>query len=621
MSEINAVLQYIPFAAAILDQAGTILSTNEAFRELTAFNGVDTGRIVGIIASATDANSPWTPSGDWDQDRRELVAGVRVRLAGQRPASLRVQLVEIGDDILLCTATPLDGTVVGLLEPDKDVVAPHIVNTMLRSVDDGVCVIDSANNVACCNEIALEFVDAAIDSPTGRGIGEVFPLRQSDRRLDVGILVDRSRSRNEDLVVSSNVTITTRTGGQIEVELALFPDRTTGWTVLMLRNAGERRRVWSEVRRVQHAEDIARAAGGIAHELNNSGTTLISQLGLIDSAGEAAPRLLRDMEAAIRRVRRLAFQLERFTALPDRGRDGDTNSSYVTPERLIEVIQDTVSLAVSGSAIQTSFVIDPDLPGVAAPVGELAQAYFNVVANAVDAMSGGGSLHVEAQYRRRSDMVDLIVRDEGDGMDPRIVEDVLKPYFSTRNDKTGMGLTVAYSVIRNAGGTIEIDTNPGFGTSVTLCLPAINPESGTVARQALPTTGSGQAIDADVLLVEDDPLVRRSMERTLQTVGCRVTPVAGGEQALDAFRDRLSESESFSVLMTDLTMPGRYDGVQLLRRIRELDEDIPAVLCSGVLHRSNISEYRDAGFQTILRKPFGVHELVTALTEALQQDE
>ena len=120
-----------------------------------------------------------------------------------------------------------------------------------------------------------------------------------------------------------------------------------------------------------------------------------------------------------------------------------------------------------------------------------------------------------------------------------------------------------------------------------------------------------------VLLVEDDPLVRRSLERTLEAVGCIVTAVESGDRAIDVFQTELAGEHPFQLMITDLTMPGRNDGVQLLRRVRELDPDIPAVLSSGALHRQNASSYRDAGFQYVLRKPFGEPEVRYALSVAL----
>jgi len=619
VTSLHTILPHIPHAAAILDAAGAILDTNTRWNELLSVSAGTGATVVGAITPILAGDSRWKPAGDWEHDREALLEGRRVRLNHGAAGLYRLALADLGEGRLLCTVVALDGS-------DRAAGDDDLVNALLRTHDDAICLLDAEARLLRCNEIALEFAHAEDGIVRGRPVGQVLPLWQSGRSLDVALLVSQALRRRNDLIVSSNVTARTQGGGEIEVELAVFPLEQTAERVaehapacvLAIRNAGERRRVWNEIRRVQHAEDIARAASGIAHELNNSGTTLISQLGLITDNETPSPRLLRDMEAAIRRVRRLAFQLERFSNVSHRASEED--SPYLPPERLAETIQDTVSLAVSGSAIQTSFVIDPALPGVSIRQDQLSQAFFNVLANAVDAMSDGGLLHVETRYDKSKRTVNLVVRDEGDGMDPRIVDDVIKPYFSTKNDGTGMGLTIAYSVVRDNGGTLEIDTNPGFGTSVTICLPVGDPADGPMipdqgARRAAPDLA-----DTVVLLVEDDPLVRRSMERTLQSVGCTVSSVHGGEQALNLFRERVEGPEAFSVLMTDLTMPGRYDGVQLLRRIRELDPDIPAVLCSGVLHRSNITEYRDAGFQTILRKPFGVPEIVSALTEALQRD-
>lgn len=614
----HGILSYISYAAAVVDGSGTILDTNVPFDEFVARHDASGLTLSGVLTTAVAVDSQWKPCGSWECDRTALLEGRRIRIAQAHPTLYRVDLAEIDGGLYLCTVVALTGKNAGESERPTECA---VVEAILRCHDDAVFLLDDQTRVVRCNEIAIEFTHSSDGLVLSHPIDEVLPLHQAGRPLAPSSLVARALKQRHDLVVSSDLRVRTQSGGEIEVEIVVYPfvEESTNqdWSVVAIRNAGERRRVWNEVRRVQHAEAIARAATGIAHELNNSGTALISQLGLMEESESPSPRLMRDMEAAIRRVRRLAFQLERFSNAPARESSG--GETYLSTERLVESIQDTVSLAVSGSAIQTSFVIESNLPGLAIPPDQLSQAFFNVLVNAVDAMSDGGLLHVEARLRKRTNTVDLIVRDEGDGMDPRIVNDVLKPYFSTKSDGTGMGLTIAYSIVRNFGGTIEVDTNPGFGTSVTLSLPASDPASGTIAHYEDTREQTSSLNDVAVLLVEDDPLVRRSMERTLQSVGCRVDSVHRGEQALDLFRERMEGANHFSVLMTDLTMPGRYDGVRLLQRVRELDPDIPAVLCSGVLHRSNITEYRDAGFQAILRKPFGVHEIVTALTEALER--
>jgi CheY-like chemotaxis protein len=198
----------------------------------------------------------------------------------------------------------------------------------------------------------------------------------------------------------------------------------------------------------------------------------------------------------------------------------------------------------------------------------------------------------------------------------------MQPYFTTKQHGIGMGLTVSYSLLKQVGGWIELDTEPGFGTTVRLFLPAVGPsQAGPIedpdALRHRDSEYAGRFDGTRVLLVEDDPLVRRSLERTLQSVGCEVGAVGNGDRALELFRDERAAGRSFDVVVTDLTMPGRNDGVQLLRQVRELDPDIPAVLSSGALHRHNTSSYREAGFQFVLRKPFGEPEVRRALSVAL----
>lgn len=178
-----------------------------------------------------------------------------------------------------------------------------------------------------------------------------------------------------------------------------------------------------------------------------------------------------------------------------------------------------------------------------------------------------------------------------------------------------MGLTVTLSTLENVGGTMEIETDPGFGTTVRLYLPISGSLPDTTVSGDIESLSDFQGFH--VLLVEDDPLVRRSLERTLQSMGCVVTAADSGDRAIELFRTRFHGTEPFQLVITDLTMPGRNDGVQVLRRIRELDPMIPAVLSSGALHRQNTSSYREAGFQYVLRKPFGEAEVRFALSVAL----
>lgn len=203
-------------------------------------------------------------------------------------------------------------------------------------------------------------------------------------------------------------------------------------------------------------------------------------------------------------------------------------------------------------------------------------------------------------------------------MDSRTMRDAIKPYFTTREWGIGMGLTITSSILEECGGRLALSTDPGFGTTVSVTVPFMF-AGDMVSGTPRPVAANRQDPDIDglsVLLVEDDNLVRRSMERSLRRLGCDVTTVENGERALPVVKARIGTGSPFRLLITDLTMPGRIDGAGLLRRVRELDPDIPAILSTGTLHLHRGRPPREAGFQAILRKPFGMEQLRDSILTA-----
>ncbi|MFW5643916.1 MAG: response regulator, partial [Alkalispirochaeta sp.] len=219
-----------------------------------------------------------------------------------------------------------------------------------------------------------------------------------------------------------------------------------------------------------------------------------------------------------------------------------------------------------------------------------------------------------------AETVQLTVRDDGTGMNPRLIDHAFRPYYSTKPNGIGLGLTVALSILEARGGRLDLETEPGFGTTVNFTLPVADGTDRGVPREREGRNHRPKMLSGcRVLLVEDDPLVRRSMEMMIRSLGCEPVSVNTGERAVDVYRRELREGRAFTVLVTDLAMPGRLNGVQLLRRLREYSPDLPAILSSGALHRDNSDGYREAGFQYVLRKPFGENELREALHTAVQR--
>jgi signal transduction histidine kinase/CheY-like chemotaxis protein len=631
VTELNRFFSAVPHGAVVVAADGTALAVNARCADLCR---IDLERyrpqpLAAILAKALHPESVWRPSGDWAVDAVALRSGVRARGAGEHESALLLRLIDTTDEVALLT-----------LAVDR---SGELIDALMRNSYAGVFVLDRDGAIVDCNALAVQLGPGtealgAVSSIIGRDIDDHLRARQLGTSFVLRDLLTRARDRRRDISFSTEITIHPEGGDPSDAEITIAPLPHAGVgpgepaAVLFLRDPAEKREIRHAVSQVQHAREISRAAIGIAHELNNSATALITHLGILDRALPDLPAIVRDelagARSAVRRIRRLGMQMERFSGMEPESSsespDDGTRQDGITGIVLSELVQDTVSLAVSGTAIQTSFMIADSLPAVVANGSAVSQALFNVVINAVEAMDEEGRIHIAVNHRRDPDRVVLEVRDEGHGMDPRLTRRAFEPYFSTKPGGIGMGLTVALSALRSIDGDLDIESEPGFGTTARLVLRVAGvPATAASVTEEQTSPGTPPPLltfpGVRVLLVEDDPLVRRSIERTLQLAGCVVTSVASGDRAIDIFRGHLEEDLPFDALITDLTMPGRNDGVQLLRRLRELDPDIPAVLSSGALHRQNISSYRDAGFQYVLRKPFGEMEVRNALARALAE--
>ncbi len=644
VTDIHATIANMSYGAAVLEMSGWVTAVNVSCARICGmdYDAFSPLPIEEFLATVVADDSPWRPSGEWTADRAALVLGANVLLNSQEPSPVQIALLDgRGEHSLL---TFVGGHVCDTIAAPPGRTSPasgRVNDALMRSNAATVVVLDHAGTILDHGALETLFGEAG-DGVTpskewiGSDAGDLLRLEQAERPFPLHKLIAKARTHREDLTLSSDIRATAANGEKIDVEVSIYPifeegesDGTTPATVLTVAAIGERSRVRRDLQRVQHAHDISRAAVGLAHELNNSVTALIGRLDLLERTTPAlspgGAEELKHAHSAIRRIRRLGLQLERFGGIvPDsRVRFVPNSEDQLTPTDLNETIQDTVSLALNGTGIRTSFTVESSLPTIAISPTALTQALFNVLINAVDAMDVGGIVHMELRKPENNSGIIITVRDEGHGMDPRLVDKVLQPYFSTKEQGIGMGLTVTLSIVEAHGGRLEIETEPGFGTSVHMYIPSVamiaSALEDTDAWIKSPVPDRDSFEDARVLLVEDDPLVRRSMERTLQSVGCIVTAVESGDRAIELFRQELAEERYFHLLITDLAMPGHNNGVQLLQRVRELDPDIPAVLSSGILHRDDIPPYREAGFQFVLRKPFGEPEIRRALSVALSQ--
>ena len=371
-----------------------------------------------------------------------------------------------------------------------------------------------------------------------------------------------------------------------------------------------------QLRQSQKLEAIGTLAGGIAHDFNNLLTAVsgFTQLALMRSDPKSSVAAdLRQVVEAADRAAHLTKQLLAF---------GRKQVLQPTVLDIAEVVQGVAPMLARllGEHIQLDLVGDDNVPRVIADKGQLEQVIINLGINARDAMAGGGVLtirvanSVDARNRANGtgqSHVVLIVADTGTGIPVAIRERIFEPFFTTKEagKGTGLGLSTVYGIVKQSGGTIDLDSIEGVGTTFRISLPAASDElaPGFIAETAANMPGGTETI----LLVEDDADVRSFTRRTLEERGYTVLPASGAMEALE-----LAASARIDVLLSDIVMP-ELNGPMLAKRL-EMQRQLPSVVIfmSGYADESLVSMGLNSG-SAFLRKPFTPLTLARTVRDAI----
>jgi PAS domain S-box-containing protein len=355
----------------------------------------------------------------------------------------------------------------------------------------------------------------------------------------------------------------------------------------------------------QKLDALGQLTGGVAHDFNNllmivSGSIHTLKKGIGDDA--KLHRAVAAIEAATRRGAALTSQLLTFA------RRQSVNPQPIDIAERIEAVREVLGTGVGGT-VKLWLDVDRTTWPVTVDAAELETALVNLVINARDAMPDGGTITIGAHNAKLSgepdagDYVAISVADTGTGIAPDVLDKIFDPFFTTKpvGKGTGLGLSQVHGFTHQAGGTVMVNSELGKGTKVTILLP--RDQSSPQAAKAEPADSSGSGT---VLLVEDNPDVAAASISLLEQLGYSVRRVADAEEAL-----RELERDGVDLVFSDIVMPGKMDGLDLARHLREIRPDLPVLLATGY---SDVAASVRGDF-SILRKPYEIHQLSRALAK------
>jgi PAS domain S-box-containing protein len=389
--------------------------------------------------------------------------------------------------------------------------------------------------------------------------------------------------------------------------------------VASLEDITDRIKAGEELERVQRLESLGLLAGGIAHDFNN---LMGGMFGYVDMArefciiDEQAHSYLDSAMQAYHKAKALTMQLLTFS------KGGAPVKKFMALE---PCLHQNALLAASGSNIRCSFELAPQLWHVEADEGQIGQVISNIVINARQAMPTGGVVKICAENMELKTgdpypvtggrYVKVTISDNGPGIAFEHLSHLFDPFFTTKQMGSGLGLSIAHSVLKKHGGHIQVESSLGNGATFTLFIPTSS------SRAEMQGSEPERAVRAGgrVLVMDDEELVREMAGDMLQNAGFEVCLCANGDEAVELYKRAMSDGRPFALVILDLTIPGGRGGADTVQELLSLDPRACAVVSSGYADDPVCRDFARHGFRGVVVKPYRIEDLMREIGRIQEQ--
>jgi len=495
------------------------------------------------------------------------------------------------------------------------------LGVMLRSIGDGVIASDLDGKVLLINNAAEALTGWRRDEALGQPLASIFRNLDPDTRqrcvneipapVEAG---DGSGTRRSTILVARDLT--ERPIDECAAPLCDGAGRTIGM-MLAFRDISDTLRVQEARARAGRLASLGLLAGGIAHDFNNILMAIMGNISMARATGlqsVGAATALADAEQACVRARQITWHLLTFS------KGGVPVKKKLAIAR---VLAEAGSLALRGSSVTCAFDVPANLWPIEADEAQLVQVFTNLLINAQQSMPHGGVVSVRAEnvfelmgksqhtlHVGAGAYVRVAITDQGIGIPKEHLPRIFDPYFSTKQHGSGLGLATTYSIIKNHGGLIGVESRPGQGTTMEVHFPASALGDEHDARALVVSSGRGRR---RVLVMDDEASVRTLTANMLEFLGYDAEIVDNGSAAVERFKRAFRNEHAFDAVMLDLVVPGDMGAREAISHLTGIDPAVRAVVVSGYAQDAAVVSYRDYGFVAAMTKPYTLQDLRTTL--------
>lgn len=502
------------------------------------------------------------------------------------------------------------------------------LSVTLRSIGDAVIATDCDLKVVLMNRVAEKITGWRQEETLGRPFCEVCCLQDAASGSCRDEIFHKVVEQGMTHIMDENAVLYAKDGQVRRIADSAAPifDRKSVviGVVIVFRDISHELKVREIMSRAQKLESIGVLAGGIAHDFNNILTAIMGNVFLAKSSAAAFSSeivsRLADAEKGCLRARELTQQLITFAK---------GGAPVTKPLSARSLLEEASKFALHGSHISCTITVADETRSILGDSGQLQQVLSNLIINATQAMSDGGTITLSAENflpsgdedtstaAEKRSMVRIQVRDTGPGIPADVANRIFDPYFSTKKKGHGLGLAITHSIIAKHGGTITLEPGQKTGAVFTILLPTAEEDvSEATARQqaqAIQAAGGGR-----ILVMDDDEMARSVFRQVLEHANLRVTTARDGEEAVALYQRAMAVGDPFDLVLLDLTIPGGMGGRETVTQLRKLDPKIRAIVSSGYSNDPILAAPREYGFLTRVIKPFQPEDLLRVVHDILR---
>lgn len=539
---------------------------------------------------------------------------------------LRARLVEAEETLNAIRSGSVDALVVSGPQGEQVYTlrgADHTYRRLIEEMSEGAVVLTTDGDILYCNLRFAEMLRLPLESVIGN------PLRQFFTKGDqpeVGALLAAGWEGRG----SGEFMLQTGGGGAVPVYLSAaamsIDDVLT--ICLVVTDLTEQKRsqqmvaagikqLEEEQIKANKLESLGILAGGLAHDLNNSLTAILGNISLAKrsvSSDEDTLTRLSEAEMACLQARDVTQQLLTFSK---------GGAPVKETASLAQLLKDWAGFALSGSKVNCQFDLAPNLRRVEVDKGQMSRVINNLLINAQQAMPEGGTLTIRATNVTLGpdgaesglplpphEYVRIDIQDTGTGILETHLPRIFDPYFTTKQKGSGLGLSIAYSVVKSHGGLITVESQIGVGTIFHIYLPA----SGNTLAESENLPRPVSTGNLRVLVVDDQEAIRELIRNVLvEFEDDEVDFASDGAEGIELYKEAREGGRPFDVVLMDLTIPGGMGGKEAIKKLLEIDPDAKVIVFSGYSNDPIMSQYQDYGFKGVIRKPFEIDMLLDSL--------